>query len=40
MGLAGSLGLGAKVGGGAGVREETASHGLEERVEDNLSTAA
>jgi hypothetical protein len=39
VGLAGSLGLGTEVGGGAGGGEETADHGLEERVEDNLGTA-
>ena len=40
MGLAGSLGLSAEVGGGTGAGEETANHGLEEGVEDNLGTAA
>lgn len=39
MGLAGSLSLSAEVGGGAVASEETANHGLEERVEDNLGTA-
>jgi hypothetical protein len=38
--LAGGLGLRAEVGGGAGSGEETANHGLEERVEDDLGTAA
>lgn len=40
MGLARSLGLGAEVGGGTVGGEETANHGLEEGVEDNLGTAA
>lgn len=40
VGLARSLGLGAEVGGGAVGGEETANHGLEEGVEDNLGTAA
>lgn len=39
MGLARSLGLGAEVGGGTVGGEETANHGLEEGVEDNLGTA-
>lgn len=40
MGLARSLGLGAEVGGGTAGGEETANHGLEEGVEDNLGTAS
>jgi hypothetical protein len=39
VGLARSLGLGAEVGGGTAGGEETANHGLEEGVEDNLGTA-
>lgn len=40
VGLAGGLGLSAEVGGSAGAGEETANNGLQERVEDNLGTAA
>jgi hypothetical protein len=39
VGLAGGLGLSAKVGGGAGAREEAAENGLEEGLEDDLGTA-
>lgn len=39
VGLAGGLGLSAEVGGGARAGEEAANDGLQERVEDNLSTA-
>lgn len=39
LGLASSLGLSAEVGGGAGAGEEATNNGLEERVEDDLSTA-
>lgn len=39
MGLAGSLGLSAEVGRGAGAGEEAAKNGLEEGVEDNLGAA-
>lgn len=39
LGLGSSLGLSAKVAGGAGAGEEAANNGLEERVEDNLSAA-
>ena len=39
LGLGSSLGLSAEVGGGTAAGEEAANNGLEERVEDNLSTA-
>lgn len=39
VGLARSLGLSTEVGGGTGAGEETAKNGLEEGVEDDLSTA-
>lgn len=39
MGLAGSLGLSAEVGRGAGAGEEAAKDRLDEGVEDNLGTA-